>query len=145
MTSALAEAQQRCIDASPMHRWLDLRLERFDLECVVALLPFRPEFVADPASSYIHGGVIASALDATAEMAITAHLGVAVPTIDLRVDFLRAASPRPMRLEARVERLGRSIAVVSATASYEPGRAVALGRVVFHTTQGPIDRGVMAT
>src|SRR5580693_8721335 len=56
---------------------------------VVVRLPFRPEFCRGRESPFYHGGVLASLADITAHAAIAIHVGRMVPTIDLRIDYLR--------------------------------------------------------
>jgi uncharacterized protein (TIGR00369 family) len=57
------------------------------------------------------------------------------PTIDLRLDFLRAAPPFELTATARVIRMGRHIAVVDIEVNDNDGRIVALGRGTFSTTR----------
>lgn len=62
---------------------------------VTLRLPFRPELVGDPVRGIVFGGVITTLLDQAGGVATICSLEELVPvaTIDLRVDYLRAADP----------------------------------------------------
>ena len=118
---------------SPYHRLLRLELVRAaDGEAVVRL-PFRDDLLAgdDPAGRYVHGGAIASLIDAAGDFAVIAAVGRDVPTIDLRVDYLRPASAGALTATARTVRVGRSVAVADIDVVDESGTQIAIGRGVF--------------
>ena len=77
--------------------------------------------------------MIAALLDTAADYAIAAQLGHGVPTIDMRVDFLKAVGREPLVATARVVKLGRSVAIADAEARNDQGELVAVGRVLFST------------
>lgn len=58
-------------------------------------LPYADHLVGDPETGVIHGGCITALLDQTCGMAVgmTVADGRAIATIDLRIDYLRAAKP----------------------------------------------------
>ncbi len=91
-------------------------------------LPFRDEFVGDPASRSCHGGVIASLLDAAGTFAAIAATGRDCVTVDFRVDFLRAAGPVTLTARAEPLKLGKRFATAEAEVLDERGRRVAVGR-----------------
>lgn len=100
---------------------------------VVVRLPFRPEFGRDRTRSHFHGGVIASLIDLTAHAAVAVRVGHMVPTIDLRIDYLRAVAGPCLTATGRVLRAGRSVAVADVEIRGEDGRVVAVGRGAFST------------
>src|SRR5438045_299882 len=102
------------LSSSPFHRFLGLRLLRAESGVVEIALPFRDEFMADADNRYVHGGVIASLADAAACFAVIAGVGYDVPTIDLRIDYLRAAVREDLRAIGRVVKSGRTLAVADA-------------------------------
>ena len=85
----------------------------------VVRLPYRTELIGDPGRRVIFGGAITTLLDHASGLAIACSLEdlCAIATIDLRVDYLRAAAPG-LDLQARVEcyRVTRSVAFVRGTA-----------------------------
>ena len=118
---------------SPYHRLLGLEMTRASAGEVVIRMPFREDLLAgdDAAGRYIHGGAIASLIDAAGDFAIIAAVGHDVPTIDLRVDYLRPAAPGALTATARAVRVGRSTAVADIEVVDEAGTPVAVGRGVF--------------
>ena len=117
---------------SPYHQFLGLEFALVDGVAELKM-PFREELVSDPEVPYLHGGVIAALLDTAADYAVSAQLGRGVPTIDMRVDFLKAAGREALVATARVVKLGRSVAIADAEARNEQGELVAVGRVLFST------------
>lgn len=84
--------------------------------CTATLvLPYRDELVGDPTRGIVFGGVITTLLDHGSGMATACALEVftAIATIDLRIDYLRAAEPR-CDLYGRTEcyKLTRNVAFV---------------------------------
>ena len=70
----------------------------------VAKIAYRPEFVGDPASGVLHGGLVTSLLDSAGGAAVLSalHEPITLATLDLRIDYLRPAPPGKPLL-ARVE------------------------------------------
>jgi uncharacterized protein (TIGR00369 family) len=87
-------------------------------------------------SGQFHGGVIASLIDIAGDFALIAVLGFGVPTINLRVDYLRPALNNDLLAAAHVRRAGRSIGVVDIEVTDSTGRLIALGRGCYGTQQG---------
>lgn len=119
----------------PFHRFL--RPEAVSVDAaqgiVVIKLPFRPEFRrADDAPDY-HGGVIASLIDIAAHAAVAVQVGRIVPTIDLRIDYLRPAPGIDLVATATVLRVGRSIGRADVDISAEGMDLLAVGRGTFST------------
>ena len=85
----------------------------------VIRLPYRDELIGDPARRVVFGGAITTLIDHTSGLAVACAMDVLHPiaTIDLRVDYLRAATPG-FDLYARSEcyRLTRNVAFVRAVA-----------------------------
>lgn len=102
---------------------------------VVVRLPFRPEFRRGRESPFYHGGVIASLVDIAAHAAIAVRLGRMVPTIDLRIDYLRAAPAGDLIGIGRAITVGRSIGRADAEIFDNSGKLVAVGRGAFSTRE----------
>ena len=128
-----AAAVARMLTGAPFHRWLGLRLIEVTEEGVEVALPWREELVAHPRRLYTHGGIIASLVDLTADLAIVAAFGRDVPTVDLRVDYHRATVKEELRAVGRVIKIGRTLATAEATIYNPDDKLVASGRGVFIT------------
>ncbi len=85
----------------------------------VLTLPFHEELIGDPSRGVVFGGVITTLIDQASGLAVACALEelLAIATVDLRVDYLRAARPG-QNLFARAEcyRVTRNIAFVRASA-----------------------------
>lgn len=81
-------------------------------------IPFLPELVGDPFRPALHGGVVATLLDATGGAAVWSTLSLAdrVSTIDIRVDYLRPGRLAELVAEAQVRRVGHRVGVAHITA-----------------------------
>jgi uncharacterized protein (TIGR00369 family) len=123
----LAERVRR----APYHKWLGVELTALDDDEIEITMPWRDEFLSSIDPPYGHGGVIAALLDLAADFAVAARAGRGAPTVDLRVDYLRAAGPGPLRARGRVLRLGRSLATAEADVFDQGDRKVATARAVF--------------
>src|SRR5687768_18231428 len=78
-------------DGSPYMRFLGLKLEKSSKGVVEIRLPFREEFLRQDASDWLHGGVVSALIDIAGDYAVITEVGAGVPTIDMRVDYLRPA------------------------------------------------------
>lgn len=81
--------------------------------------PWREDLVGDPDTGVLSGGLVTALLDHAGGLAVWIALDRFEPiaTLDLRVDYMRAAEPRrDLVAEARCYRLTHSIAFVRAWA-----------------------------
>ena len=86
-------------------------------------VPWREDLVGDPDTGVLAGGLVTALLDHVGGLAVWIALDRFEPiaTLDLRVDYMRAAEPRrDLIAEARCFRLTHSIAFVRAWA-FEDG------------------------
>lgn len=139
MTDAhLRASVERLLTTPAYHRWLGLHLLDVEPGRVVIALPYREEFLADVDGNYVHGGILATLADVAADFALISRLGYAVSTIDLRLDYLRPATPgQELRAEGTVVRCGRSLGVADASVTAESGRRLVAGRGVYSTAPPP--------
>lgn len=121
------------VQDSPFHQWLGVRLSKLTAEMVELTLPWREEFVSHPKIRYTHGGILATLIDLAADYAIAAQLGRGVPTVDLRIDYHKAAMPGPLVARARVIKMGRTLATAEANIYDQNDALIASGRGVYMT------------
>jgi len=82
----------------------------------------------------VHGGILASLIDLTGLYAIIAAGGVARATVDLRVDYHRAATNGPLRAIGQVVKLGKTISTADTRILDDDDRLVASGRGTYLST-----------
>jgi uncharacterized protein (TIGR00369 family) len=119
---------------SPFNALLDLEVVTADPEKreVVMRLKMRPEFERLAGSGQWHGGPIAAAIDTVGDYALAMLFGKPLPTINLRVDYLRPGKDT-LTLVARIRRSGKTVGVVDVDVLDEAGALVALGRANYST------------
>jgi uncharacterized protein (TIGR00369 family) len=100
---------------TPHARHLGMRVVETGPGFAVVMLPYREDIIGDPIRKVVFGGAITTLLDQASGLAVACALDVlrAIATVDLRVDYLRAAAPG-LNLYARVEcyKAARNIAFV---------------------------------
>lgn len=96
-------------------------------------MPFAARLERVLGTGQFHGGAIAALIDTAATFALVGRLAKAVPTVDLRTDFLRPAMGASLLAEARIQRAGKSVAIVDVTVMDETNKTIALGRGSFGT------------
>ena len=88
---------------------------------------------ANPERRYTHGGILATLVDLAADWALVSRTGRGVPTIDLRVDYHRAAMPGPLTIRGEVVHAGRQFSVAEAKVFDGDGKLLASGRGTYLT------------
>ncbi len=107
------------IDSLPHFHQLGLELVEMRRGFCRMELPYQDDLIGDPATGIVHGGVVTTLLDSACGLSVFASFKELRPvaTLDLRIDYLRPAQPRRKLIgEARVEKLTRTVAFVSAQA-----------------------------
>ena len=128
------------LDLSPYQRFLGVTCERAGDGEVLIRLPFREEFLRVDGSDWLHGGVIAALIDIAGDYAIVTRLGQGVPTIDLRIDWLRPAKAGDLLATGRVVKTGRRVCVADAEVHDATGVLVAVGRGLYASPDKPEPR-----
>jgi uncharacterized protein (TIGR00369 family) len=114
-----ARIARQFIAAIPFSGALDMRLEEIGDGIATISMPWSEALVGDPKTGVIHGGAVSALMDTCGGAAVMCHpealAGTA--TIDLRIDYMRAATPG-QRITARAEcyHVTRSVAFVRAEA-----------------------------
>lgn len=130
LTAAVVEEM---ITRGPFNKWLGLRIQKVDEEGIELTATWREEWVVNPQRRYTHGGILAAIIDLTADWALVAHTGRGVPTIDMRVDYHRAAMPGDLTAKGRIVKLGSQFSVSEASVYDKDGALLASGRGVYLT------------
>lgn len=94
-----------------------------DTHCEIAL-PWREDLVGDPDTGVLHGGVVTAMLDNVSGIVAfkrdVDHNDEAVATLDMRIDYLAAATPgRELRFRAESHRRTRNVVFVRAVAFHD--------------------------
>jgi uncharacterized protein (TIGR00369 family) len=132
------EQIQANFDASPFLGFLRLRVVALDHDAatLTVSMPMRPELERRAGTGQFHGGPIAAFIDAVGDFAIGMALGGGVPTINLRIDYLRPAVGGSLTGTARVRRAGRTVALVDVDVHDEQQTLVAVGRGTYSGQRG---------
>jgi uncharacterized protein (TIGR00369 family) len=133
-----AQQVQALFDASPFIGFLGLQVVSLDHARaeIQVRMPLRPEFERRKGTKQFHGGPIASFIDTVGDFAIGMAVGGGVPTMNLRIDYLRPAVGDALVGIARVRRAGKTAAVIDVDVNDGEGRLVAIGRGTYSSTRG---------
>jgi len=114
-----ARIARQFIEAIPFSRALKMNLDEIGDGVAVISMPYDAALVGDPVSGVIHGGAVSALMDTCGGAAVMSHphAPAGTATIDLRIDYMRAATPG-QRIMARAEcyHITRSVAFVRAQA-----------------------------
>jgi len=119
----------------PFHQWLGLTVEEVGEGTIRLKAKWRPEWVVNAAAGYTHGGILATLVDLTADWALVSKTGRGVPTVDLRVDYHRAAMQGDLTCIGKVIKFGGTLCVSEAQIMDADGKLLASGRGVYMIPQ----------
>jgi len=125
------EQIQAIADRSPFNRWIGVKVAGLDADGLTLEVPWRLDLVSSPERNSIHGGVLASLIDTASDYVIAARLGYPVPTIDLRVDYHRAATSGLLRAHAKIVHAGKQLITAETRITDDEGRLIASGRGLY--------------
>jgi uncharacterized protein (TIGR00369 family) len=133
-----ADDIQGHFDRSPFTRFLGLRVTAVDHDRgeLSVTMPMRPEIERGVGTAQFHGGPIAAFIDCVGDFAVALVVGGGVPTINIRIDYLKPAVGASITGTARVRRSGRTVTVVDVDVYDEAGALVAVGRGTYSSQRG---------
>ncbi|MDJ0859895.1 MAG: PaaI family thioesterase [Dinoroseobacter sp.] len=119
----------------PHAKALDMRIEEVGDGVAIISMPYSAKLVGDARTGVIHGGAVSALMDTCGGAAVMSHPDApgGTATIDLRIDYMRAATPE-QRITARAEchHITRNVAFVRAVAMDEDtARPVAMATGAF--------------
>ena len=119
MTDKTTQFAQQFIDALPHAQALGMTLVSASGAGAEIRMPYDEKLIGDPETGVIHGGAISALMDTCAGTAVLCHpeAGISTATLDLRIDYMRAATPGDaLTARAACYHVTRSVAFVRATA-----------------------------
>jgi uncharacterized protein (TIGR00369 family) len=119
LAELFGDGRQELIDHIPHCRRLGMVVEHVGPRRARVQQPWREELVGDPVRRVVFGGAITTLVDQASGLAVLCSLKdlTAIATLDLRIDYLRAAVPEhALVAEACCYKLTRHVAFVRATA-----------------------------
>ncbi len=128
-----AEQLNQRLVANPFNAWMGLRILDLNEETIEIGLVWRDEMISNPKARVTHGGILGALIDVAADFMVAAKVGTPVPTVDLRIDYHRAAAPGDLKAIGRIVRLGSTNSVAEAHVYDDDGRLIASGRGVYFT------------
>ena len=124
---------------SPFMRFLGLELIKAEKGKVEIRLPYREEFLRNDGSDWLHGGVVSALADIAGDYAVITETAPGVPTIDMRVDYLRPARRGDLTAVGKTVRVGRTVSVADVEIRDSLGTLVAVGRACYASPRPPAD------
>lgn len=103
-------------------------------EAAIAM-PYDLRLVGDPSTGVLHGGAISALMDTCSGASVMCHPSApaATATLDLRIDYMRPATPgQTVTARAVCHHVTRTVAFVRVTATdHDESRPVAMGTGTF--------------
>ncbi|MEC9346609.1 MAG: PaaI family thioesterase [Pseudomonadota bacterium] len=118
----------------PQIKALGIIVESIDGPFAVSRLPYAEHLIGDPETGILHGGAITTQIDNLCAVAMHSCIGHYVPcaTIDLRVEYLKPATPgRDVIARAECRKVTRQVAFISAVAWTEEDDPIAFASCTY--------------
>lgn len=115
----MATVAQQFISAIPHARALGMTIDSLENGKAVMSMPYDERFIGDPDTRVIAGGVVFALIDTCAGAAVMSHDSApkATATLDLRIDYMRGATPgQRITAKAHCYHVTSSVAFVRANA-----------------------------
>lgn len=130
--------------AIPYSNALSMHLDELGVGEAVVSMPYDERIVGDPDTGVIHGGAVSALMDTTAGAAVLSHpdAPVVTATLDLRIDYMRAATPgQRITCRASCYHVTRSVAFIRAVAhDDDAGNPIAMATGAFTADGGKPSR-----
>jgi uncharacterized protein (TIGR00369 family) len=125
-----AAALAATFERSPFIRTLGLEVVSLDYDAseLVVRMPHAPHLERREGTKQFHGGPLAALIDTVGDFALGMLMGGGIPTMNLRIDYLKPAVGDGVTATARVRRRGRSAAIIDIDVADDKGSLVAIGR-----------------
>ncbi len=120
MTDQHAKMADQFISSIPHVKALGMKLTAVGQGQATITMEYDEQFIGDPQTGVIHGGAVSALMDTCCGAAVMSHPSSAggTATIDLRIDYMRAATPgEAITATAHCYHITRSVAFVRATAT----------------------------
>ncbi len=128
-----AEELQVRLVANHFNEWMGLKIVVLDEEKIEIMMSWREEMISNPKARVTHGGILGALVDVAADFMIAAKLGAPAPTVDMRVDYHRAAAPGDLKAVGRIIRVGGTFSTAEAEVFDDDEKMVASGRGLYYT------------
>lgn len=139
--AARSRAAHQFIAALPHCRALGMAVTGVSAGEATLTMPWSPDIVGDPRTGVVHGGAVSALMDTSGGAAVLSHptAPLSTATMDLRIDYMRAATPhQTITARAVCHHVTRSVAFVRAEAFDEE---TDLGPVAVANGAFTLDRG----
>ena len=122
---------QSYLDISPFQRWLAIKAKEVSEGHLVTSIEWKEDFVSNPQTNSIHGGILAALIDLGGLYAVLSTKSVATATVDLRGDYHRPASSGQIKATSGVIKLGSKVSTAETRITNPEGKLIASGRGVY--------------
>ncbi|KMK66032.1 PaaI family thioesterase [Puniceibacterium sp. IMCC21224] len=122
MTADQTAIARQFIEAIPHAQSLGMQIVDIGDGAATIAMPYDPRFIGDPQTGVIHGGAVSALMDTCGGAAVMSHPSApaGTATINLRIDYMRAATPgQTITAQAVCYHITRSVGFVRATACDE--------------------------